>query len=468
MKKITAIFISVIISVSCMFPIHVNAETDQYTWESLHIFDSDPDESKETVEDSDSEEEWTVEYYEIVEADFDKLIEDPSPDNINEICNETNKIVKTQDDSYISVCYNWALSKDHMEYLANDVFMSDTLRSLIGSNTEIYDYRYITTYLDPMFEAPFIIWVNTSVGVRLVAFEPAEEGESKNFIDYYYAETYTADEFRDKFSSRSGKVYYNGVELKNGKSEIRYKAALINLREVMEAADIDVIDCEDGSMILKPLNDIDDVRSAGFKISYEYYEYEHYYGYALKLVGAWEGGADISDYLSMMSNGIRCYFDEDGEVMVTELELINLLRLTSYVGNFYNFEVNVSQEDNAVYIKNMEDISVYLNGSELILDKKALRENEQTIVPMRDICEALKTVVGWDGSAATIEKNGTTLALTIGSDVMYKNGEEIKLGVPVSIKYAGNVFVPLRPIVEALGCDVQWNEDLQRVDITTK
>ncbi len=70
--------------------------------------------------------------------------------------------------------------------------------------------------------------------------------------------------------------------------------------------------------------------------------------------------------------------------------------------------------------------------------------------------------------AATIEKNGTTLALTIGSDVMYKNGEEIKLGVPVSIKYAGNVFVPLRPIVEALGCDVQWNEDLQRVDITTK
>ena len=437
MKKITAIFISVIIIVSCVFPIYVNAD----------------------------EIPWSFEYYELAEADFDKLIEDPSTDDINEICNETNKIVKTPDNYAMTVCFNWGLSKEHLEYLSNNVFMRDYLISLTDS--EIYDFKFITTCLNSCYKMPFIIWANTSNGIRFVTFEPAWENMTKNFIDYYHAELYTVEEFENQFRARNGKVYYNGIELTSSRAIMRNKSAMVNLRDIMEAADIQVIDCDDGSITLKPL-DIGDARNNGINISIEYYKENHYYLDQMKITGLWGEKTDISVDFATFSSGIVCYCNENGEIFVSDIQLINFFRLLSYVGSFYNFEVNVSQEDNAVYIKNMEDISVYLNGSELVLDKKALRENEQTIVPMRDICEALKTVVGWDGSAATIEKDGTTLALTIGSDVMYKNGEEIKLGVPVSIKYAGNVFVPLRPIVEAFDCDVQWNEDLQRVDITTK
>ena len=114
-------------------------------------------------------------------------------------------------------------------------------------------------------------------------------------------------------------------------------------------------------------------------------------------------------------------------------------------------------------------ISAYLNGNRLAFDKPPITENDRTLVPMRAIFEALEADVKWenDTNTATAVKDGTTISITIDSDVMYKNGEAIQLDAPARLIDDGYTFVPLRAVSEALDCDVQWNEEQQRVDITS-
>ena len=117
-----------------------------------------------------------------------------------------------------------------------------------------------------------------------------------------------------------------------------------------------------------------------------------------------------------------------------------------------------------------EEITVHLNNEKLIFYKPPITENDRTLVPMRAIFEELEAEVTWDNdtNTATAVKDGTTISITIDSDVMCKNGESIQLDAPARLIDDGYTFVPLRAVSEALDCVVQWNEDLQRVDITTK
>ena len=57
------------------------------------------------------------------------------------------------------------------------------------------------------------------------------------------------------------------------------------------------------------------------------------------------------------------------------------------------------------------------------------------------------------------------MSVTIDSNKMQKNAEEIELDVPARLVEDSRTLVPLRAISEAFGCQVEWNEELQRVDI---
>ena len=114
-----------------------------------------------------------------------------------------------------------------------------------------------------------------------------------------------------------------------------------------------------------------------------------------------------------------------------------------------------------------EVVLVYIDNDRLTFDKQPILENDRTLVPMRAIFEALEAEVTWDNdtNTATAVKDGTTISITIDSDVMYKNGEAIQLDAPARLIDDGYTFVPLRAVSEALDCDVQWNEEQQRIDI---
>ena len=116
------------------------------------------------------------------------------------------------------------------------------------------------------------------------------------------------------------------------------------------------------------------------------------------------------------------------------------------------------------------EINIYLNNKRLNFDIEPITEGDRTLVPMRAIFEALGAEVEWENETqtATATKNGITVSVTIDSNKMQKNGEEIELDVPARLVEDSRTLVPLRAISEAFGCQVEWDEALQRVDIYTK
>ena len=114
-----------------------------------------------------------------------------------------------------------------------------------------------------------------------------------------------------------------------------------------------------------------------------------------------------------------------------------------------------------------EKITTYLNNEQLNFDILPITEKDRTLVPMRAIFEAMGAEVEWENETqtATATKDGITVSVTIDSNRMLKNGEEIELDVPARLVEDSRTLVPLRAVSEAFDCQVEWDEELQRVDI---
>lgn len=106
------------------------------------------------------------------------------------------------------------------------------------------------------------------------------------------------------------------------------------------------------------------------------------------------------------------------------------------------------------------------SGDEILFDEPGTIINDCTMVPMRGIFEALGASVDWDAATRTaLGKAGDiSLSIKIGDDVLYKNGQPIKLAARAII--SGNrTLVHARAIAEAFGADVLWDGDTGRVTI---
>ena len=117
-------------------------------------------------------------------------------------------------------------------------------------------------------------------------------------------------------------------------------------------------------------------------------------------------------------------------------------------------------------IKVEELIDVELNGKKLFFDQPAMIINGRTLVPMRVIFEELGATVSWDNATETVTavKDGKTIKLKIGSNVMTVNGESKTLDVSASIRN-DRTMVPVRAVSEALGASVNWDGTNARVII---
>jgi Copper amine oxidase N-terminal domain. len=153
-----------------------------------------------------------------------------------------------------------------------------------------------------------------------------------------------------------------------------------------------------------------------------------------------------------------------------------LLTLTIAFGAF---TISVIAEDN---------IKVLLNGKELSFDVPPQLIDDRTMVPMRVIFEALGADVYWDVfeewdvegyepiQMITVVKNEIKILMTVNQPDMLKfvgdiddefadfwhKIESIELDVPPQV-IDGRTLVPVRAISEALGIDVDWNNDTSTV-----
>ena len=99
-------------------------------------------------------------------------------------------------------------------------------------------------------------------------------------------------------------------------------------------------------------------------------------------------------------------------------------------------------------------------------DQYPIIEDGRTLIPIRALSEALGAEVEWDGTlrCVYINKDGTSIELTIGRSDAYIDGMAYELDVAADI-INDRTMVPLRFAAEALGCEVEWDGDARTVVI---
>ncbi|XEC93699.1 stalk domain-containing protein [Paenibacillus tarimensis] len=114
------------------------------------------------------------------------------------------------------------------------------------------------------------------------------------------------------------------------------------------------------------------------------------------------------------------------------------------------------------------EIQVYVDGEKLKLDPAPVQEKGTTLVPMRPIFQALGAQLTWEQQSKTvIAKQGyTTITLQVGAKQAVVNSKSVPLDVPAKL-VQGTTMVPLRFVGEALGAKVKWNQKARTVELTS-
>ena len=122
-----------------------------------------------------------------------------------------------------------------------------------------------------------------------------------------------------------------------------------------------------------------------------------------------------------------------------------------------------------VKLKKSPIVSVFYNNEKVLFDQLPVIENGRTLVPLRAIFEKIGADVQWNGETQTViaTKGNTSVSLTINNTTAIKNGENITLDVPAKI-IGGRTLVPVRFVSDCFGVNVEWDGNMQWVNLTSK
>ncbi|MFI8711975.1 copper amine oxidase N-terminal domain-containing protein [Brevibacillus brevis] len=113
-------------------------------------------------------------------------------------------------------------------------------------------------------------------------------------------------------------------------------------------------------------------------------------------------------------------------------------------------------------------ITVIVDGAKESCNQPPIMQNGSVLVPMKALFEKLGAEVSYEAKTqvVTAVKGSTTIKLTLGKDVAYVNGQQVKLSVKAQ-SINGSTMVPLRFVGEALGAKVDWNAKTQTATIVS-
>ena len=115
-------------------------------------------------------------------------------------------------------------------------------------------------------------------------------------------------------------------------------------------------------------------------------------------------------------------------------------------------------------------VKVTVNGAEIVKGKARIVDST-TYVPFRAFAsDTLKSGrVTWNASTrtATLQSGSTTVTATVGKYYLLKNGSRIASAAPNRL-IGGTLYVPVRPIANALGYSVAWKHSSYTVALTSK
>lgn len=115
-------------------------------------------------------------------------------------------------------------------------------------------------------------------------------------------------------------------------------------------------------------------------------------------------------------------------------------------------------------------VTVTLNGKVIDCESygsPATIVDGRTLVPLRAIFESLGATVEWDKDTRTASSQlgDIKIKLTVGENVLYKNGTPIKIDVPATI-INSRTMVPARAIADSYGVKVDWDKNTRTVILT--
>jgi hypothetical protein len=114
----------------------------------------------------------------------------------------------------------------------------------------------------------------------------------------------------------------------------------------------------------------------------------------------------------------------------------------------------------------LADVSIQVNGSPMNLSPGPVERAGRVFVPLRGVFELLgASVVYQNGTINATGRDGSTVALTIGSNQATVNGQTQTVDVAPFI-IGASTYVPLRFVSQALGADVNYDAANQIVAIT--
>ncbi|MDF2669441.1 MAG: hypothetical protein K0R67_1747 [Paenibacillus sp.] len=113
-----------------------------------------------------------------------------------------------------------------------------------------------------------------------------------------------------------------------------------------------------------------------------------------------------------------------------------------------------------------EQVRVFLNGEQVLFTQLPVVEEGITLVQVRPLYEALGLKLQWDEETHTITstRDDWKIVMKIDSKEAKVNDSAVTLDIPPKI-IEGNTFVPLRFVGESIGGEVIWEESTQHVNI---
>lgn len=115
-------------------------------------------------------------------------------------------------------------------------------------------------------------------------------------------------------------------------------------------------------------------------------------------------------------------------------------------------------------------LKVTIDGEPLVFSdaQPFIDENGRTLVPIRPIAEALGLNVGWDDSTKSVSVIGrNTVSFVIGENKALVNGEEKQIDTAAVI-IDSRTFVPLRFLAEHMDTAIEWYAREKRVNLWLK
>ena len=126
-------------------------------------------------------------------------------------------------------------------------------------------------------------------------------------------------------------------------------------------------------------------------------------------------------------------------------------------------------DENTKLIKmKINDVNYSINGEVKKMDAKPFIKNDRTLVPLRFIVEAIGGEVNWDNDnrLVTVNSKGKTIVLPIDSKTIKIDGKDVNIDQAAIIK-GDRTFVPIRFIAENLDMVVNYINESRIIEISS-